>query len=647
MKPLITLFTLGLCLWTSLAWASPPTQSPTNLLASQPGNSLTALSWSGVPSATSYLVMAQGTGLPSRMVRTTGTSVNLRGLPANTLLTLSVQGRNADGLGPSESTTFTPTPSPVSSAPTNLKVTNVGTSAAIRWTAVPNAITYTVSLQNTTLGGAPVVKTAVLPQAAFTSLTIGHTYTATVQANGADGSATTASTSFAAAALLAPASAPGPVTISNLTGYAATLSWPTVPTASGYQLFVGTNPSTVLNQAPIFTTATIRTLTGLTPGGNYAFAIRAVNQAGRGPVSATNSFLSLSAPAAPSVTVQSGILSLTATWPAVSQADSYTLYWMPGTFSQGSATIVPNVTSPYVLTNLPSGQVHSMAVSATNAVGEGPLSTPQSGTPQALPAPTQLAGTPGDSQVDLSWTASSGAVSYEIGYHQGTVFDANLATIVSATNPAATLTGLTNNQAYMIAVRAVQNSERSVWSAAIQRTPYVPNIRVWRDARDFGNLDTGDVCSFTARQWKYSTVAPPCGSTFTYATANAIVYSTGNSQPQSFTDAATTSFATVLSPGTAHVWWYVWTEPGKTAVMTTRQSSTGTVISTTAGTNGSLQWVHVGSFVFNPQNDDLQFYVGIGNQLNATFLRGVYITQGNETPSSAPTGQGGDDTNLQ
>jgi len=54
-------------------------------------------------------------------------------------------------------------------------------------------------------------------------------------------------------------------------------------------------------------------------------------------------------------------------------------------------------------------------VAAVNASGTSGLSSEVSATPQAVPAaPTNLTATPGNTQISLSWTASSGASTYNV-----------------------------------------------------------------------------------------------------------------------------------------------------------------------------------------------------------------------------------------
>jgi hypothetical protein len=79
--------------------------------------------------------------------------------------------------------------------------------------------------------------------------------------------------------------------------------------------------------------------------------------------------------------------------------------------------------------------------------------------------PTNLSGTPGDKQVDLTWTAPSGNVqSYNI-YQNGVK-------ITSITGTSYTVTGLTNGTIYQFAVSAVNSYGESPLTPSISAKPY-------------------------------------------------------------------------------------------------------------------------------------------------------------------------------
>src|SRR5205823_1894812 len=102
-------------------------------------------------------------------------------------------------------------------------------------------------------------------------------------------------------------------------------------------------------------------------------------------------------------------------WSASSGATSYNV--KRSTTSGGPYTTVasPSTTS-YTDTGLTNGTTYYYVVSAVNTAGESTNSGQVSATPQlGVPgAPTNVVATAGNGQVGLSWSASSGATSYNV-----------------------------------------------------------------------------------------------------------------------------------------------------------------------------------------------------------------------------------------
>jgi len=92
-------------------------------------------------------------------------------------------------------------------------------------------------------------------------------------------------------------------------------------------------------------------------------------------------------------------------------------------------------------------------------------------TPTVPAAPTGLSATAGNTQVSLSWTASSGATSYDI--HRGTTSNGQSATPIATgvTGTSYTNTGLTNGTTYFYKVKAVNSAGASGYSGEASATP--------------------------------------------------------------------------------------------------------------------------------------------------------------------------------
>ena len=180
-----------------------------------------------------------------------------------------------------------------------------------------------------------------------------------------------------------------------------------------------------------------------------------------------------STPTGLTATAGSGQVSLS--WTAASGAATYNVY--RGTTSGGESTtpISTGLTgTSYVDTAVVAGTMYYYKVAAVNSVGTSALSSEASAKPSAptVPsAPTGLAATAGNAQVALSWTASSGAASYNV--YRGTTSGGEASTPVATgvTSTSYTNTGLTNGTKYYFKVAAVNSAGTSAQSTEASATP--------------------------------------------------------------------------------------------------------------------------------------------------------------------------------
>ncbi len=183
-------------------------------------------------------------------------------------------------------------------------------------------------------------------------------------------------------------------------------------------------------------------------------------------------------PSAPTgLTATPGNAQVSLIWNASSGATSYNV--KRATVSGGPyTTIASGVTSTsYVNTGLSNGTTYYFVVSAVNAAGEsansGQVSATPSATQQAPPAPTGLTATPGNAQVSLIWTASSGATSYNV--KRATVNGGPYTTIASGVTATSYVnTGLSNGTTYYFVVSAVNAAGESANSTQVSATPTAP-----------------------------------------------------------------------------------------------------------------------------------------------------------------------------
>ena len=133
-------------------------------------------------------------------------------------------------------------------------------------------------------------------------------------------------------------------------------------------------------------------------------------------------------------------------------------------------------TTAATITGLTNGQAYSFEVAAHNIAGVGAQTGAVSSTPFTVPnAPTGLTGTPGNTQVTLSWAApaSTGGrtIDYYVVYVDGTALPTH------PTDVTTVVTGLNNGQSYSFTIAAHNLAGIGVESTASSATPRtVPNM---------------------------------------------------------------------------------------------------------------------------------------------------------------------------
>jgi fibronectin type 3 domain-containing protein len=147
------------------------------------------------------------------------------------------------------------------------------------------------------------------------------------------------------------------------------------------------------------------------------------------------------------------------------------------TTSGGPYTEVAAPTSAsYVDTALTNGIKYFYVVSAVNSAGESANSSEVNATPTAPAgppaAPTNVQAGAGNAQVSLTWTASTGATTYNVKRATTSGGPYTKLSSPSATNY--TDTGLTNGTKYFYVVSAVNSAGESANSAEVSATPVAP-----------------------------------------------------------------------------------------------------------------------------------------------------------------------------
>jgi len=160
------------------------------------------------------------------------------------------------------------------------------------------------------------------------------------------------------------------------------------------------------------------------------------------------------------------------TWNASTGATSYNV--KRSTTSGGPYTKISSPTAPsYTDTGLTNGTPYYYVVTAVNSAGESAASSQATATPTTpvtIPAaPTGLQATAGNAQVSLTWSASTGATSYNV--KRSTTSGGPYTRISSPSTTSYMDTGLTNGTPYYYVVTAVNSAGESNPSAQVTATP--------------------------------------------------------------------------------------------------------------------------------------------------------------------------------
>tara|TARA_B100000953_G_scaffold146589_1_gene121376 strand:- start:1874 stop:3385 length:1512 start_codon:yes stop_codon:yes gene_type:complete len=292
-----------------------------------------------------------------------------------------------------------------------------------------------------------------------------------------------------------PRTTPGePTSLSGTAGNAeVSLSW-TAPTSnggasiSGYKVESSTNGGSTWSTsiADTGSSSTSAVVDGLSNGTAVTFRVSAINVAGTGSASDTEATTPRTRPGQPtglSATESSTQVELSWSAPSSDGGSAVTGYKVERSTNSGLTwtTVVADTGSTSTsstVSGLTNGTSYAFRISAVNAAGTGTGSSTVTATPRTTSdAPTGLAGTPGDQQVTLAWTAPSGSGGTVVtGYRVERSADggSTWTTVVAdtgSTTTAYTVTGLTNGSAYSFRTAAVNDAGTGSMSSTASATP--------------------------------------------------------------------------------------------------------------------------------------------------------------------------------
>ncbi len=289
-----------------------------------------------------------------------------------------------------------------------------------------------------------------------------------------------------------------------------TISWNPVPNATSYDLFYVTRRNVASKERDdddeheyedededgkwLKNVTSPFVLKSLAANTTYSFMVRARDNPRKGRPSAKVSATTTGAttpptvPAAPTgVGATGGTKQVTISWPAVIGATSYNLYWSGTTgVTTTNGTKVSGVSSPAVLTGRADSTTYFFIVTAVNGAGESAASVQVAATtlaatppPSTAPAaPTGVTAAGGTDQVTVSWSAVTGATSYNVYWSTASGVTTTTGTRIAGVTSPFVHAGRTASTAYFYIVTAVNSAGESGASGEATATTNAPPLVV-------------------------------------------------------------------------------------------------------------------------------------------------------------------------
>ena len=258
-----------------------------------------------------------------------------------------------------------------------------------------------------------------------------------------------------------------------------TVSWQAIAGAASYELWgrTGEGAWIQVDGGALTGSATSFTHTQLTAGAVYYYTGRAVPSSGdKSAWAVQTSATVLDASGVPSLTASPAIGMIELSWSAVAGTDNYHLIsWTDGQedWERIGDPITGTITS-FVHSGLTPGTTYHYRVRAVIAGTEGDWSDSISAVP-TVPAAPILTATAATGQVQLSWSAVTGADSYHLILHTEGIEDWNrIGDPITGTATSFTHTGLIAEQSYFYKLRAVVDGIEGEWSSPIAAIPTLP-----------------------------------------------------------------------------------------------------------------------------------------------------------------------------
>jgi len=466
------------------ATPEPPLQVPSvpqNLTATA-GNAEASLNWSASSGASSYTVQrAVVSGGPyTQVAAATSPSYTDTAVTNGTTYYYVVSAANSAG-DSAVSAQATATPDPAVTTPRiplGLTATAGNGEVSLTWSPSSGATDYHVKRSTTSSG--PYTQIGTPSSASYMDSSVQNATTYYYVVSAVDAAGESANSMQVSAVPAAPTTIPAqPLDLTATPGNdLVSLTWSPSSGATSYRVKRATASGGPYSQVGEPTSAAF-TDTSAQNGTTYYYVVSALDSAGESADS-----VQVTAHPVESATIPTAPMGLTAipgnsvvslTWSASSGATSY--HVQRATASGGPYTQVGGPTSAaYTDMAVQNGTTYYYVVSALNSAGESADSAQVSAQPVA-PAttptvPTDLTANPGDGQVSLTWSASSGATRYNV--NRSTTSGGPYAQIGAPTSNGYTDTSVTAGTTYFYVVSAVDSAGSSANSNQVSAIPLAP-----------------------------------------------------------------------------------------------------------------------------------------------------------------------------
>ncbi len=309
------------------------------------------------------------------------------------------------------------------SAPSGLTITGNCNQVGLSWNSVSGASGYNVYRYQGTCTGASWTKIGTTTSTTYTDLNVasGTTYAYVVRAYAGTDTCESGNSNCVSITVQSTPQAPAAPTVTDACN-GLQVSWSSATGATSYNVYrrSGGCGNTGWSQIATGITGTSWTDTGATLGSTYGYYIEAVNSCG----SATNGrnacgegTHNLTTPSAPTNLTATGTCnSINLSWNASTGATSYNILRTTNSnCSTGLSQIGTSTTTSYSDTTAQAGTTYYYVVQAVNSCGTSSNSNCANAVRSSVPsAPTNLTATGTCNSINLSWSASTGATSYNI-----------------------------------------------------------------------------------------------------------------------------------------------------------------------------------------------------------------------------------------